>query len=181
MIQIVSSQEGVVFGRQNLIAAHSGSSYIYRDDLECVVVSGVQSTYVNKFYYERVALGNGLPNTSESLLWQHFINLYQQWLIERRAMSSATKMIVCPAYQKIIAMGPQVVPLVLRKLKDEGSDPDHWFWALEMLTGADPVPVESYGKTLEMAKAWLKWAEDQEGKVTSSKAFSPAGKLAFMS
>lgn len=33
-------------------------------------------------------------------------------------------------------------------------DPDHWFWALEMITGADPVPVEAYGDTVQMAQAW---------------------------
>jgi hypothetical protein len=47
----------------------------------------------------------------------------------------------------------------LRELETEGDDPDHWFWALEMITGEDPVPVNAYGNTILMANAWLEWAK----------------------
>jgi hypothetical protein len=60
-----------------------------------------------------------------------------------------------PAYQEIIGMGAEVVPLLLREL---GREPDHWFRALHALTGADPVPAASQGKVREMAAAWLDWA-----------------------
>ena len=63
-----------------------------------------------------------------------------------------------PAYQQIIAMGLEVVPLLFRELERE---PDHWFRALHVLTGADPVPPESRGKIREMAAAWLRWGRDQ--------------------
>jgi hypothetical protein len=66
---------------------------------------------------------------------------------------------MCPSYQRIIGMGGRVVPLILREMENEGDDPDHWFWALEMITGADPVPVEAYGDTVQMAQAWHSWAE----------------------
>lgn len=46
-------------------------------------------------------------------------------------------MAMLPSCQRIIGMGPVVVPLILEELRRE---PDHWFWALEMLTEDDPVP-----------------------------------------
>jgi hypothetical protein len=36
-------------------------------------------------------------------------------------------------------------------------EPDHWFWALEAITGENPIPVGSEGKIREMAQAWIEW------------------------
>ena len=52
-----------------------------------------------------------------------------------------------PSYQRIIGLGSAVVPLLLRELERQ---PDHWFWALKAITGADPVPAASRGKLHEM-------------------------------
>jgi hypothetical protein len=68
-------------------------------------------------------------------------------------------MAMCPSYQRIIGMGGRAVPFILRAMENEGNDPDHWFWALEMITGADPVPVDAYGDTVRMAQAWFDWAK----------------------
>ena len=38
--------------------------------------------------------------------------------------------------------------------------PDHWFIALEEITGAQPIPPESEGKVKKMAEAWIKWWEE---------------------
>jgi hypothetical protein len=91
--------------------------------------------------------------------WARFRLLIEKWHKERGITSSSTKMVSCPSYQRIIGMGDKVVPLILRQMQSEGDDPDHWFWALEMITDADPVPVEAYGDTVSMAQAWLSWAE----------------------
>ena len=34
-------------------------------------------------------------------------------------------------------------------------EPDQWFWALEAMTGENPVPRESAGLVSEMAQAWI--------------------------
>jgi hypothetical protein len=60
-------------------------------------------------------------------------------------------------YRAIIALGPEVVPLILRELEKE---PDDWFWALAILTGENPVPEQDRGKTVEMTKAWIKWGHE---------------------
>lgn len=62
------------------------------------------------------------------------------------------------AYQHIIGMGWDAVPLMLRELRDD-PDPDHWFSALEAITEADPVPEEQWGNIKAMAAAWVEWGE----------------------
>ena len=91
--------------------------------------------------------------------WQRFNSLVSSWRKERGIASSVTKMVMCPSYQRIIGMGGKAVPLILREMEKEGDDPDHWFWALEMITDANPVPADAYGDTVRMAQAWLNWAK----------------------
>src|ERR1022692_4604281 len=62
--------------------------------------------------------------------WQRFRTLASNWRNERGITSSATKMAMCPSYQRIIGMGGRAVPFILREMESEGNDPDHWFWAL---------------------------------------------------
>jgi hypothetical protein len=38
--------------------------------------------------------------------------------------------------------------------------PDHWFWALNAITGSDPVPQADRGIMEKMAKAWLAWGAE---------------------
>src|SRR5262245_50096139 len=90
---------------------------------------------------------------------QRFFDLAAAWKRERGPHSSSARLAEHPAYQQIIGMGPEVVPLLLRELEHQ---PDHWFRALHALTGADPVPPESRGKLREMAEAWLRWGREQE-------------------
>jgi hypothetical protein len=87
-----------------------------------------------------------------------FERLRQQWHEERGATSSITEMAMCPSYQRIIAMGPAIVPTILRQMEQEGDEPDMWFWALQVLTDADPVSDDDRGDIVKMAQAWLGWA-----------------------
>jgi hypothetical protein len=89
---------------------------------------------------------------------QRFRALVALWKRERGPYSSSAQLAQHPAYQQIIGMGPEVIPLLLRELEQE---PDHWFRALHALTGANPVPAASRGKVREMAEAWLKWGREQ--------------------
>ena len=89
---------------------------------------------------------------------RRFTQLSEEWKTESMFMSSITEMALLPSYQKIIGMGPAVLPLIFRELECE---PGHWFWALRVITDADPVPAESRGRIDEMARAWLTWARRQ--------------------
>ncbi len=62
-----------------------------------------------------------------------------------------------PAYQEIIAIGPSVVPLLLRDMEQNET---HWFTALRRITGADPVPATASGNIPLMVRAWLDWARE---------------------
>src|SRR5438105_4459135 len=72
-----------------------------------------------------------------------FRRLIAEWRSAVAHLSSTTRRVQHPAYQRIIALGPRVVPLLLRELKGR---PNHWFAALRALTGADPVPASDRGK-----------------------------------
>ena len=72
-------------------------------------------------------------------------------------LSSTTAIATHPAYQRIIGLGPQVIPLILAELAKQ---PDHWFWALQALTGENPVPFADQGRIPAMTAAWLTWGHD---------------------
>lgn len=83
-----------------------------------------------------------------------FHELADAWRDDTRFLSSVPDRIMHPAYQRIIGLGPAVVPLLLEDLERQ---PTHWFWALKAITGADPVPGEDAGAIRKMADAWLEW------------------------
>lgn len=78
------------------------------------------------------------------------------WRNETRNISDVREVIGHYAYRRIIEMGPDVVPLVLRELERA---PDFWFYALRKLTGANPVRQEYAGNVKKMRHAWLTWAK----------------------
>ena len=56
-----------------------------------------------------------------------------------------------------IALGPAVVPLLLRELERR---PKHWFAALRSLTVADPVAPADRGHLGRMAESWITWGKE---------------------
>lgn len=93
--------------------------------------------------------------------WLIFRRLHEEWRAERGATSSITNAAMCGAYQRIIAMGQRAVPLILRQLQSEGDEPDQWFWALSVITGANPIADADRGNFPRMAHAWLQWGRDR--------------------
>lgn len=85
---------------------------------------------------------------------RQFAALSNRWKRETINMSSLTDILQHPSYEAIIAMGILAVPMILVKLKDE---PDHWFYALHKITGANPVLREHAGNVGKMTEAWLNW------------------------
>jgi hypothetical protein len=90
-----------------------------------------------------------------------FQELVRQWRIQRGTRSSTMEMVLCEAYQAIIGMGPTAIPLILAQMESEGDHPDQWFWALQVLTGFDPVREEDEGNFPRMARSWLDWARSR--------------------
>ena len=86
-----------------------------------------------------------------------FRELVTEWHAEVAALSSTTARVRHPSYRAIVALGPAVVPLLLRELEQR---PNHWFTALEALTGADPVAPSDRGRIGPMTDAWIKWGKE---------------------
>lgn len=78
------------------------------------------------------------------------------WERETRYTSSLQEMSMHSSYQHIIGLGPEVVPSILHELQRH---PNHWFWALNAITGEDPALGET---TLTgAAQAWLAWGKEK--------------------
>lgn len=110
----------------------------------------------------RVSEDRSLVVVDESLETSlRFQKLIAEWHEQRAGLSWAADIAICPAYQSIIGLGPSAIPLILAKLKSEGDDPDHWFWALRVITGLNPVADQDQGDILKMSEAWLRWGIEQ--------------------
>ena len=70
-------------------------------------------------------------------------------------LSSVREIVLHPAYQQIVGMGPNALPLILRELEHA---PGHWFWALRAIAQEDPVLPDHRGSVAKMAQDWMNWA-----------------------
>lgn len=87
-----------------------------------------------------------------------FATASSKWKEDTKFSSSMTSILLHPMYQRIIGLGPDVVPFVLRDLADTGA---HWAWALQALTGENPVPPDHEGRPRLMAQDWLQWGRNK--------------------
>ncbi len=89
-------------------------------------------------------------------LQERFQALKDDWKLRTRHLSNVAQIALVFSYQQVIGMGPKAVPLILTELQRE---PDHWFWALEAITGENPVPKQDAGDIEASATAWLEWGK----------------------
>jgi hypothetical protein len=99
-------------------------------------------------------MGVSIPDSIQ----RKFLRLRDQWLSERGPESSTSRLVLHPAYQTIIGMGSDAIPLLLRELEQR---PDAWFWALRAITEENPVPAQAAGDGQAMAKAWIRWGKER--------------------
>lgn len=91
-------------------------------------------------------------------LERRFRSLASAWREAVGPSSSVSHMAMHPAYQQIIGMGPEAVPLLLKELQRE---PNHWFWALAAITGENPVSEAHKGMVPRMAEDWVRWGRER--------------------
>jgi hypothetical protein len=121
----------------------------FGEDAETVLVRFVEALN----HYWQLPVSRLSASTPE-----RFYELLSEWKEECGFTSSVTKLVMHPAYQQIIGLGSEAVPLILRELE---KSPDHLFWALNAITGVDPVSPSDKGKIKKMADAWIQWGKEQ--------------------
>jgi len=105
-----------------------------------------------------VALADGPRRNPEvtTLRQREFDELVRQWRTDTIVYSSGPFIAMHPAYQRIVGMGREALPLILREMHKES---DQWFWALRSITGQD---VAKNARTVgEARNAWLRWGRDR--------------------
>lgn len=87
-----------------------------------------------------------------------FYSNLTRWKNDTKFTSSTHDLILHPSYQRILGLGPAALPFILRELQENGG---HWFWALQAITGENPVPPENTGRVKKMAAAWIEWGRSR--------------------
>jgi hypothetical protein len=89
---------------------------------------------------------------SDTEVAELFSSLVSEWRVATAYESNVERIILNSAYQRIIGLGPQVLPHVMNDLDETR---DHWFWALMAIVGEDKASGQtSVGAATE---AWLAW------------------------
>ena len=89
---------------------------------------------------------------------KRFDRYADDWKIQTAHLSLLSRRVLHPSYKRIIGLGKEALPLILRQLS---SRPDHWFWALQSISGEDPVKPEDVGNFDAMRDAWITWGRDR--------------------
>lgn len=87
-----------------------------------------------------------------------FVRLRDDWKSQSQYLSNTAQMAMLWPYQQIIGLGLDAVPLILAEMRQH---PDYWFWALEAITGENPVPSDAAGDVEASTEAWLAWGRVQ--------------------
>lgn len=83
------------------------------------------------------------------LLFHSYAN---DWRAATMFESNIEKKVLHSSYQKIIGLGPDVLPFILQELaRDQG----HWFWALAAIVGEDKA--QGCTTVQEATRAWISW------------------------
>jgi len=88
---------------------------------------------------------------------QEFAALVATWKEATEDLSSSTRIVSHPSYQRIIDLGKSgapVVPLILRELRDTGG---YWATALSAITGQNPVIAKHIGNPAKVREDWIAW------------------------
>lgn len=83
-----------------------------------------------------------------------FHRLKAEWYERTKYLSNPDAITSDPAYQEIIGMGWDAVPLLLADLR---GGPNFWHTALKKITGENPLPPDVRGNQWRIAVAWLQW------------------------
>lgn len=114
---------------------------------------------------DRLALAEALHThrtTSRFSVEEQFEVLVNEWKAATENLSSMTRILSHPAYQRIIHLGLQdgarVVSLILDDFRKDGA---YWSTALQAITGQNAVNPKHIGNMKKIREDWLKWGKAQ--------------------
>jgi hypothetical protein len=132
------------------IAEHSNYNFISRSETE----------KLSNFCTGRNRVGHQEGKLRERLLaWRQQFRLSEEIRAGTGGRETACDRRKKIDYQRIMAMGPDVIRFILRDLAKR---PAHWFWALHNLVPAGQDPAEGLTTMEEARQAWLKWGRENK-------------------
>lgn len=91
----------------------------------------------------------------------NFSQLLKEWRHATLASSFVADKTSHPAFKKIVALGDDIIPLIIRELRRHA---DFLYLALqEIVDEKDVVPPAAVGNPRASVEAWLRWAERTRG------------------
>jgi hypothetical protein len=115
---------------------------------------GVDAAAQRAFY---ALLAPDIVSLREVVLQQYFQDALKKWRDEVGISSLVSEKRASPAYQRIVDMGEEAVPLLLEEI---ASRPSLIFMALHDITGEDPIVPDHQGRVSAMTEDWLKWGTE---------------------
>lgn len=88
-------------------------------------------------------------------LRKKFRRLAQQWSHDTVFYSSSHDIVMHWAYQQVIGLGSQVVPLIYKEMI---AGRLHWTWALSAILGEDPAADTDSPR--DATDVWIRWIEE---------------------
>jgi hypothetical protein len=98
-----------------------------------------------------------IQNKLETQEFKRFLILKEKWESETLFVSNGSLIISNSAYKNIINIGGMAIPWIFREMK---KNDNHWFYALEKITGKNPIKNENIGIISKMKDDWLNWGEN---------------------
>lgn len=102
--------------------------------------------------------GSNSLSVRRDVLGKRLTSLHRRWRAETRYSSSLETKKAHPAYASIVAMGDEIVPLILESL---ATQPDLLVMALHDITHADPVAPDHHGRVPDIVQDWLRWGTER--------------------
>ncbi len=128
--------------RQRPIAVSYEAQFVRHNIDNCHVLFVGQSVFVQELYAQQIQ--------------KRFDFLNSIWKNETLFSSSVSDITNNSAYRSIIDLGQDAIPLIINDLKNNDSN---WFYALEALTGQNPIRETHRGMVQLMKNDWLEWAK----------------------
>lgn len=88
---------------------------------------------------------------------KRFDRLVEEWTQDVMFASSSHDIVLHRAYQQVIGLGRQVIPLIYEEMV---AGELHWSWALYAITGVNPAAETDSPR--DATDAWMRWIEEDQ-------------------